>query len=67
MPWRWSTAGVVNARYTLFDSEIDFLAFAPAYADLAEKLADAVTLRATPVGTAAVNVAVALGKTQPGT
>ena len=31
-----------HARCTLFDSEIDFLAFAPAYAALAEKLADAV-------------------------
>ena len=45
-----STAGVVSARCTLFDSEIDFLAFAPAYAALTEKLADAVPLHAAPVG-----------------
>jgi hypothetical protein len=43
----------VSARCTLFDSEIDFLAFAPAYAALAEKLADAVSMHATPVGGAA--------------
>ena len=29
---------------------LDFLVFAPAYADLAEKLADAVTAHATPGG-----------------
>ena len=32
----------------------DFLAFAPAYADLAEKLADAVSAHATPVGSGTV-------------
>ena len=46
----WLTAGAVIARCTLFDSEIDFLDFALAYTDLAVKLADAVTLQATPVG-----------------
>ncbi len=33
---------------------LDFLAFAPAYADLAEKLADAGTRHTTPVGTGTV-------------
>ncbi len=33
---------------------LDFLAFAPAYTDLAEKLADAVTRHATPVGSGTV-------------
>jgi hypothetical protein len=33
---------------------LDFLAFAPAYTDLAEKLADTVTAHATPVGSGTV-------------
>ena len=44
----------MNAKCTLFDNEIEFLAFASAHAEPAEKLADAVTKHATPVGSGTV-------------